>query len=178
MMTLVARRYAQALVDISFQEDTMEIFHQELVDMIGLFDKQLDFRLFLLNPKIKAIDKKEVIKKLFAGNMKKELVNFLQLLIDKGRIRFLPGILHEFDDLADKAKKVLNMTIVSAAPLEEAQINHIRDKYIGIHKAFSSKIRVEIDEKLIGGIKVIIGDNVVDGSVIGRLESLKKVLMS
>lgn len=175
-MPLIERRYAEALVNISVQGGAIDTYQQEFQTVVTLFKEQSDFKLFLLNPEIRTDVKKEIVKKLFNNNLKSEMVNFLMLLLDKGRIKFLPGIYDEFTKLADKKKNVLNMTIISAAAVEDKQINEIKGKYKKIYNASDVKLDVEIDSKQIGGIKVKIGDRVVDGTIKGRLEGLKDLL--
>ena len=175
-MPLVERRYAEALVDISEQAGAVDVFQHELQTVVDLLDNQADFKFFVLNPEIRIETKKAVFRKLFGNRAKPDMLNFLLLLIDKGRIKSLPGILREFVKLADKKRSILNMTIISAAPLSESQINRIKEKYRGAYNALAVSAEVRIDESLIGGVKVIIGDKVVDGSVKGRLESLKAVI--
>lgn len=176
-MPLIEKRYAEALIALSVQNGTTEDYQQELQVIVDLFNSQQEFRIFLLNPKIKIDVKKEVITNVFSGKAKNELVNFLSLLLDKGRIRNLPGILAEYVIIADKLKNTLNITIVSATPLENQQVHEIVEKYKRLYHAANAKMNLEIDKRLIGGVKVKIGDKVVDGTIAGRLEDLKAVLL-
>jgi F-type H+-transporting ATPase subunit delta len=176
-MPLVERRYAEALVNISVQSSDIDVYQQEFQTVVTLYKEQPDFKLFLLNPEIRIEEKKEIVKKLFGNSLKKDMVNFLMLLLDKGRIKFLSGIFDEFTRLADKKKNVLNMTIISASPVDEKQINEIKQKYMKLYNSSAVKLNIEIDNKQIGGIKVKIGDKVVDGTVKGRLTGLKDLLL-
>lgn len=176
-MPLIERRYAEALINISVEDGAIDVYQQELGAVAGIFDTQPDFRFFLLNPRIKTDMKKETLKQLFGGTLKAKLVSFLLLLVDKGRIKFLPGIMEEFAKLADRKKNTLNMTVISAAPLQEAQLNQIKEKYRKLYGASAVKAEAEIDPSLIGGIKVRIGDRVIDGSIKGRLESLRDLIV-
>lgn len=175
-MPLVEKRYAEALVDIAAQAAALDEYQQQLGTIAGLFGGQPEFRVFLLNPEVKSEDKKRAIKSIFSGKIENELFNFLMLLIDKGRIGYLKGISREFEKLADERKNVLNMTIISALPLDKDQIDQISEKYRKLYNAYSVKAVVETDKGLIGGVKVKIGDKVIDGSVKGRIEGLKELL--
>jgi F-type H+-transporting ATPase subunit delta len=176
-MPLVERRYAEALVDISVQNGAIEAFQGEFQSVVSVYDTQPDFKLFLLNPEIRTEVKKDIMKKLFSSRLKGEMVSFLMLLLDKGRIKFLPGIFEEFVKLADKKKNVLDMTIIAAAPIGDKQVDEIKQKYIKLYKASSAKVKIEVDGNLIGGVKVKVGDRVTDGSIKGRLEALKDILI-
>ena len=176
-MPLVEKRYAEALVDIAVHHGTIDEYQQELGQVIQVLSEQPDFMGFLLNPQITVQAKKDTALKAFDEKIHPELVNFLLLLLDKRRIGLLPGITKEFIILSDKIKNTINMKIVSAMALNEQQINDIMTKYVGINKISYAKVDVEIDKDLIGGVKVIVGDKVIDGSVKGRLESLKQILV-
>jgi F-type H+-transporting ATPase subunit delta len=176
-MPLIEKRYAEALIGVAEQSGGIDDYQQELQVIVELFNSQQEFKLFLLNPEIKTDVKKTMITNVFGGRAKKELVNFLALLLDKGRIRNLPGILVEYVKVADRLRNTLNMTIISAAPLDDMQISSILEKYKRLYHATGTKINMEIDKNLIGGVKVRIGDKVVDGTITGRLESLKEILL-
>jgi F-type H+-transporting ATPase subunit delta len=175
-MPLVERRYAEALVNISVQSGAIDEFQQEFESVVTLFKEQPDFKLFLLNPKVEIESKKEIVKKLFSDSLKAEMVSFLLLLLDKGRIKFLQGIYDEFSKMADYKRNVLNLTVISASTIGEKQINEIKEKYKTIYNASSVTLKVEIDKTQLGGVKVKIGDRVVDGTIKGRLEGLRHLL--
>jgi F-type H+-transporting ATPase subunit delta len=175
-MPLIEKRYAEALIGLAVQNRSVDEYQQELLTIVDLYRNQQDFSLFLLNPEINNEIKKTVIVNAFGGKVKKELVNFLSLLLDKGRIVYLPGIFIEFTKAADRIKNILNITIISAVPLEDKQISSIVEKYKRIYHTTNAKLNLEIDVSLIGGVKVKIGDKVVDGSINGRLQDLKQVL--
>jgi F-type H+-transporting ATPase subunit delta len=176
-MSLIERRYAEALIAISSQAGTIDEYREELHAVVDIYKQQEDFRRFLLDPQIRAENKKNVVKSVFGSRIKDEIVNFLRLLLDKGRMAHLPGILEEYNFLADRKKNVLNMTIITAAPLSAEQVSRIKEKYKVMHKAYSVKADIEVDPSLIGGMKIKIGDKVEDGSIKGRLQGLKEILL-
>ncbi len=177
-MPLIEKRYAEALINLSVQMKEIDTFEQDFQSIVDIFNDQEDFRFFLLSPEISTEVKKGALKEVFDGNVKPELLNFLMLVLDKGRIKFLPGIFEEFVSLADKEKNVLSMTIISTSPLSEDQIKIIKDKYREIYNASSVKATLEIDDGILGGIKIKIGDEVVDGSIKGRLDALRNMILS
>lgn len=176
-MPLVERRYAEALVAIAEQNGLIDEYQQEFQAVVDAFHHQMEFKFFLFNPEIKIDVKKEVIRKIFTGRVKNELINFLELLLDKGRIKFLPGILQEYVKMADQKKNILSITIVTAATLDGAKVEEIKEKYKKLYHASHVKAQVEMDPKLIGGLKVKIGDKVIDGTIMGRIESMKEILL-
>jgi len=99
------------------------------------------------------------------------------LLVDKERFENIRGIVEEYFRLADERKNILNMTIISAFPLEDVQINRIKEKYKKLYNKTDVKAKLIIDKSLIGGVKIQIGDKVIDDSIKGRLLCLKEALL-
>jgi len=175
-MPIIEKRYAEAMVEIAYQKGELDLYQQELKEATDLFKGDQDFELLMTNPEIKIDKKKEIVKMLFGSSFKIETINFLLLLLEKGRIKNLPSICDEFYKKADEKRNTLNITIISAKDLEQSQIVKIKEKYKKQYNATGVNAFFEIDPDLIGGVKVKIGDKVVDGSIRGRLESLKEVL--
>lgn len=177
-MLLAAKRYAEALVDISLESNQLDDYQQQLQTISDIYMKEDELRTFLNDNRIKPSTKKELIKKVFEGKLKIEILNFLLLLIDRRRIDLLPEICKEYVLIANKKRNILNMTIISVEPLTELQINDITQKYMKKYNASSFNVKNLIDKSIMGGIIVKIGDTVYDGSVRKRLEDLKNVLVS
>ncbi|MCR4437118.1 MAG: F0F1 ATP synthase subunit delta [Clostridiales bacterium] len=176
-MPLVEKRYAEALIGISEKNGEIDAYQEDLQEITSLFNQDEEFRFFLLNPEIAVSSKKAVVEKLWEGAIRKEVLNFLKLILDKDRVKYLPGILEEYIRLADKRKNILSITIFSAAPLEPMQIEKIKAKYKQLYNASDVKVETKVDETLVGGIRVQAGDKVVDGTIKGRLASLKDILV-
>jgi F-type H+-transporting ATPase subunit delta len=98
------------------------------------------------------------------------------LLLDKGRIESLPGISREFSRLADKQRNILNITIMTAVPLDQAGIDRISEKFRHLYQASSVKVTLDVQPSLIGGVKVAVGDKLYDGTVKGKLAGLQAIL--
>lgn len=177
-MPLIEKRYAEALVDIALKTGAVEEFENQLGLITEIFTKDVDIKAFLLNPKMDTDSKKAVLEKSLKGSLKGEMINFIMILLDKGRIKYLPGIMDEFVRMADKARSVLDITIFSASDIEQSQMSVIKEKYRKQYNAVSVRAEVKIDKELIGGVKVQIGDKVQDGTIKGRLEELKGILMA
>lgn len=173
-MALIAKRYAEALLDIALRENALESYRQQLQTLAGIFAGQEDLRIFLHNPRVHKGIKKETITEIFGNKLDQQLLNFLILLLDKGRLGNIGQISSEFDRLANRKQNILDLTIISAAPVDEQQVEKIKEKYVRLYDASSAKVRQEIDKSVIGGVKVKIGDKVIDGTVKGRLESLRE----
>ncbi|NJD03702.1 MAG: F0F1 ATP synthase subunit delta [Ruminiclostridium sp.] len=176
-MSLVENRYAEALIDIAAEKASIDAFMRDLGAFAEIYGHEPGFKDFLLNPQNETRIKKLVVKNAFNGRIESDIISFVSLLLDKSRIKYLPGIYEEFVKLADERRSILNINIISATPLDERQIATIAEKYRKLYKAASVKAQVKIAANLIGGVRVVIGDKVTDASVKGRLMELQQLLM-
>jgi F-type H+-transporting ATPase subunit delta len=103
--------------------------------------------------------------------------NFLRLVIENGRLSALPEIAVQFRSLKNAAGGVTDATVFSAFPLDASGLNEIAAV---LEKRFGRKlgIKVELDPSLIGGIRAVVGDEVLDTSVKARLEQMKMALIA
>ena len=176
-MSLVEKRYAEALIGIAVEKKSIDVFLQDLETFAKAYSDEPGFKDFLLSPQNRMSLKKDIINNAFNGRIESDIINFVSLLLDKGRIKYMPDIYEEFLRLADEKRSILNIRIISATPLVEEQINTIAEKYGKLYNAASVKTHINVDANLMGGVKVIIGDKVTDASVKNRMNELKQLLM-
>lgn len=173
-MPLVEKRYAQALLQLSGSD--VNSVKEEFGDFTNLYNSDKDFREFLNNPVIKTDKKQALIKSVFTGRLSKNMLNTILLLISKQRTAEIPGIFSQFMQMSNEMANVLDMKIIMAEQLNEVQLETIREKFRKKYNAVAVNSTEIVDASLIGGIKVIIGDQVYDGSVKGRIESLTEIV--
>jgi F-type H+-transporting ATPase subunit delta len=132
-------------------------------------------RQFADNPKAVATQVFDVIAGVAGGTLDTRLANLLRTVIDNGRLAALPEIAAQFQALVNTSSGVSDATVFSAYPIESAQLAEV---VAVLEKRFARKLnaRVEIDAELIGGIRVVVGDEVLDTSVKARLEQMKVAL--
>ncbi len=173
-MPLVEKRYAQAIMELS--QNDIEVIRQELDEFVSIYNSDKEFSSFLVNPTIKADKKQAVIRNVFTDKFSKNMLNFILLLISKKRIKNIPEIYEQLVRLINEKSNVLDMKIITAEPLDEQQLFRIKEKFRNKYNAVTVKSEEIIDASIIGGIKVIIGDKVYDGSIKGRIESLTELV--
>jgi F-type H+-transporting ATPase subunit delta len=106
-----------------------------------------------------------------------EARNFVRVLITNDRLALLPEIYAQFSELKNEREGVLEAEIRSAFPLDNAQINGL---VADVSKRFKRRVqpRVTVDKELIGGVRITVGDEVIDGSVRGKLDDMAAALKS
>ena len=106
-----------------------------------------------------------------------EARNFVRVLIANDRLGLLPGIHAQFGELKNEREGVLEAVIRSAFPLDKAQTTAL---VADVSRRFKRRVqpRVVVDKDLIGGVHITVGDEVIDGSVRGKLEAMASALRS
>ena len=173
----LARKYSAAIFELAQEENKLVEYGKELAGVCQDLASVPAAEAFLANPQIEIKAKKELIAKLFAGELSKNVYHFLLLLIDKRRITLLAAIEEEFSKLSNEAQSILIADVTTAEPASADQQQKIADRLADL-TGKQVKLRLHEDEKLIGGVVVKIGDRRIDGSVAGRLETLKKELLA
>jgi F-type H+-transporting ATPase subunit delta len=169
----IANRYVTALLDSAKSKEDNKMFEKGLKEISNLFTSDKNFKNVLLNPRIASQEKLDIIKEIFPEYTKSEVfVNFLKLLIEAKRIDMLVNISDEYSKITSSLNKELNMKIVTAMKIDDEQINEITKKYKELYKADTVKYEVEIDESILGGIKVIIGNKIYDSSIKTQLNQM------
>jgi ATP synthase F1 delta subunit len=127
---------------------------------------------FLNTPAIAAGTKKNVISKIFDGNICDELLNLLCILIDKRRTRRLPKIISAYKDLVNKKEGYSYGKILSVEPLSEERVRKFEEETGKLLK-LNIKLENVAAPDLIGGVKIYVDGKIIDASVKSRLKDLK-----
>jgi len=171
-MAIIEKRYAQALLNCSKNSKDNEVFEQGLDSMATLFKSNMQFKKILLDPRIGNDVKLNIIKEIFPEHQNGVFLSFLNLLLDKNRMNIIDGISDEYQKLNSVLNNELNMKIVSAKELNEDEINSLTLKYKGMYSADKVKYTLEVDKEILGGIKVVIGNKIYDGSLKTQLRRM------
>lgn len=177
MLSAVAKRYSAALFEIARDGSKIEEIDKQTELLMAVFGAA-DVRMFFDAPQITAQAKKAVIDKRLAGELDPALVNLLKVLVDHGRMNILAEILEYFNLMTDEHRGVEDVTIVSAVPLEKAQVDAITAQMQRFSAVPSLRVNTEVNDGIIGGVKVLLGSNfVIDGTVSTRLRELRDRLV-
>jgi len=171
-MAVLGKRYAKALIDAAQTSEKRNLLNEYLSEFAGIFNTNSEFQKIILDPRLDSNMKYGVVQELFSGKEDKMFLSFIRLLIDKKRIAWIDEIFSEYEILNREMNNELLIKIVSAVPLNDGEINGITDKYKRIYNVGSVKYATEIDRSLLGGVKVIVGNKVYDGSVRTKLENM------
>ncbi len=167
----LAKRYAAALLRVTDLDGSTEEAEALLNVLKLVWESDKGFRGVLSHPQIPRKAKKALLHKAFEGRAKPSFSDFLDLLVDKNRADLIPELAEVFDRLADASKGVVRVTVRSWRPLEAAR----QEKLAQTLSRMTGKkidVKAETDPSLGGGMQVLIGDTVIDGTVAHRLKVL------
>ena len=174
-MPAVEARYAEALLSAVPSAAAADEAGAALSELSRLLQTDADLNFFMQNPVVPDAVKKETVFKFFTDAAKPDRLfyNFISLLIDKKRLSFLPGIEKEYVKIKNKLRNGVDVTVVSARPLESGQLDTIREKYrVKYGAAYATAVNVT-EPGLIGGVRVKIGDVFTDDTLSGHLKKLQ-----
>ncbi|MCB2022031.1 MAG: F0F1 ATP synthase subunit delta [Burkholderiaceae bacterium] len=172
-LATIARPYAEALFKAVAASDAPALSAQ--MNTLALVAADDRLRGFADNPKTQAAQVFDVIGAAVGGALDAKIANLLHAIIDNGRLAALPEMAAQFQTLVNARSGVSEATIQSAFAIDDAQLAQV---IATLEKRFGRKLnaKVEVDPELIGGIRAIVGDEVLDTSVKARLEQMKVAL--
>lgn len=173
----LAIRYARAIYEIAKETAALKEFGAQINLIKETIAGQEDLADFMYHPHIKPEAKKEVLEKIFKGQLADEVYKFLMLLVDKRREGLLKQIAAEYEVLANIEQNVLEAEVVVARPLSKEQEAKLIKKLSDTTKK-TVVIQTKIDASILGGVIVKIGDKLIDGSVLRQMQVLKRNLLT
>jgi F-type H+-transporting ATPase subunit delta len=176
MASSVDLKYARALADVAGEVNAADQVHLELLQFQELLRDSSELRETLVNPAIPFSSKRRIIEQLAQRlGLLKMVVNFLLILLEKARIERFDGIIEAFQEVLDQQRGILRASVFTSRALHPS----VRSK---LHKAVSNwtgkevTLNYQLDDSLIGGIKIQIGSEIFDGSIRTQLDEIQRRL--
>jgi F-type H+-transporting ATPase subunit delta len=172
-MDSLASRYALAIFEIALEENKIQEYQEKIKCVSDIFNNNPDYMRVLSSYFLSVKQKHELVEKAFESLKEKHIISFLKVIIDNHRVNEIQSIFKEFHTLCNKHLGIEEGIVYSVIPLSEEQIENI-EKAISKRKKVKVELSNVIDERLIGGIKVVVHDHVYDSSILYKINSLKK----
>ena len=175
MIDVIANRYAEALFQLSEEENISKEIYCELHDVVQLVKKNKDLDNVFKSPLVAKNEKIDLIEALFNEKINNNLKNFLKILVEKGRISSLQSIELTFKELLNEKHNILEGTVISAVALTAETVKELEET---LSKKYNKNITLEnkVDKSILGGVLVRLGNIQIDGSVKTRLDNIKDQL--
>lgn len=167
----LASVYAIALLNLAFEKGVHGEVLAELREFGAILESEELFASFLTTPKVRADTKQELIKKVFGGILSDLTLNFLLVVIEKKRQFYLPKIVEAFIAGYHERMGELVVDVATATALDDEQRDRLR-ALLGKKHQQEIILRERIEESLLGGLVIQVGDSRVDGSLRTRLNAI------
>jgi len=173
----IARRYAQALIEIGKENNRVEEFKAELENFSDLLKKFPGFQNALLSPLYSAEDlKKTILGVAEKINLSETIKNFLCLLVDKRRIQYFSAILELYEDLTYQISGYVKARVITARPLSTGDFESIKKSLEDITQK-KVLLNIVVEPQIIGGVIAEVGDKIFDGSIRNQLQRIGETLI-
>jgi F-type H+-transporting ATPase subunit delta len=171
----IARPYAEAVFELGKQQKALAQW-SAILAFAAAVASSAELRALDGNPRITARQLADLMIGICGDRLTGEARNLIQVLVQNRRLSVLPEIRALFERLKEEHEGQVEAVITSALPLSDEQAKRLCDK---LEARYGRKImaRVAVDASLIGGVKVQVGDEVIDGSLRGRVEAMAHMLV-
>jgi F-type H+-transporting ATPase subunit delta len=171
-MEEIGQVYARALFESAQESDSLDEIHDQLAIWTDALAGSKDLQTFFFSPRFSSAEKKEAIRRIIVGGNERFL-NFLELLAERHRLPAIFRIRRAFDELWRDEHKLLPVEVTSAVELDESLVTSIGER---IEERTGRRVELtsRVDPDIIGGLVLRVGNKVLDASVHGRLERLRR----
>ena len=175
-MEEIARVYGDALFGVAKESGDLDEVREQLGQFADAVDEDRDLQVFFFSPYLNSAEKRDGIGKLISdGNP--ELVNFLELLAEKHRMPAIFRIRRHFEELWQEENKRLEVRLTSAVELDESVTKQL-GKQIEEETGRKIELTADVDDYILGGLVLRVGNMVLDASLRAKLEKLRKEVAS
>ena len=175
-MEKVASRYAQALFELACESERIDQWQQQMHLIHQIFQQDPQIGDFFSHIRVEAKQKKELFKSIFSDKIDVSLVNFFCLLIDKRRVSQFKEIAKEFHVMCNLSKGIKEGIVYSMRPLDQQEIRRIEHS-VSEKMKLNVELTNKLDPHLLSGVRVIVDDIVMDGSLRSKIDSLRHELL-
>ncbi|MCH2224755.1 MAG: ATP synthase F1 subunit delta [Crocinitomicaceae bacterium] len=172
--TKASSRYAKALLELAIENKNLDSVMGDMNFLLQMNDDSRDFELLIASPVVNSTKKNEIFEKIFE-QFEQVTLSFVKLITENRRESLLPQIASSFIEQVKEYKGIVPLTLISAKELDQATKDSILAK-IGNTVKGQLEVVEKIDESLIGGFVVRMGDTRIDASVSSQLNNLKQRL--
>ncbi len=173
----VARVYARSLLELAEQAGQFDEIASEVADFGKLLEKSTDLTLLLEHPTLSDTQRAGAIERVFKGRVSDLMYRFLSVLQHKDRLAALPGIVLAFADLVADRRGLLRIEATFARQPDAQELDRVRSR-VGEATGKTVEVTTTIDPALIGGVRLRVGDRLIDASVAGQLKRMRRQLKS
>jgi F-type H+-transporting ATPase subunit delta len=177
MAKLISKTYGDALLEIANEEKKVDLLLEEVTAVMEILKDNPEFSKLMNNPRISVDEKQTVMSNVFEGRISKELMGFFSMIVNKGRYDHIDEILTYFQDEVKKIKGIGVAFVTTPLELSDAQKKNVEKKLLDTTGFKQMEMHYDIDPSLVGGMRIRIGDRVVDSSIHTKILKMQQDMM-
>ena len=165
--------YGQSLYDLASSENLADDILCQMQTVRQLFTENPDYVRLLTEPSIAKKQRLALLDEAFGSDMQPYLLNFLKILVENGMVRDFGGCCRRYTALYNADRGIAQAEVTSAVPLSGQQLERLRAK---LEEISGKKIQLQpkVDPSVLGGLRVSLEGKLLDGTVKGRLDDLRR----
>lgn len=176
MAKIVSKTYGDALFSLAIEQNRLDEFYDAACAMAEALRQNVEFEKLMRHPQFTKEQKATIIEDTFREQIPKEMIGMLLMLVKKGHAEAMLSVFDYFIEVVKEEKKIGQAKVVSAIPLTEEQKGKIEQRLLETTRYESFEMDFSVDEKIIGGLVIRIGDRIVDNSIKTKLYELTRTL--
>lgn len=176
MAKLVSKTYGDALFETVLEDNRLDSVSEEIKQISAIIADNEDLSKLMDHPQIVKEEKIKIIEDVFGGRVSAELVALMRMIIEKNHYKELLSVFDYFLERVKEHKNIGTAYVTSATELSDEQKKAVLDRLLETTRYVEFEMHFEVDASLIGGMKIRIGDRIVDSSIKNKLEKLTREL--
>ena len=178
MAKLVSKVYGDALFELALEQDKLESVWDEVRVISQALKDNPEFLPTLKHPDMSMEKKQELLKEVFTDKLSPDVMGLLDVMVRKNRIGDLNKVLDYFDERAKERQKIGVVEVRTPMALKEEEQKKVEAKVLEVTDYASLEMNYKVDESLLGGMVIRIGDQVLDNSIRSKLDAMSRQLAS
>ena len=172
----IIKKYTQALFKVAVKENDINQVSDRLHNIRSILKSVPELNQLLITRRVQVQDKINMLKNILGDNISNIEMDLMILLMENGHMMLFGEVVKRFDYLLDKESKVVKVQITSSSILSDDEVQRIISK-IENNIQKEVEVKTETDESIIGGIKLRVGNTLIDGSIYSHLQKMRDTLI-
>lgn len=175
MINVIAGRYAEALFQVGEETNSTTKLYEELNAVVETLKSNKDFYSVLKSPLVGKGDKKNLLEKVYGTQLSDNLNNFLKIIVDKDRATVIEAVQKSYKNLLNEKNNIIEGIAITAIAMSQEEVKQLEAK---LSSKYNKNVTLEnkVDESILGGVLVRLGNEEIDGTVKNRLSKMKDQL--
>jgi len=172
----IIKKYSQALFKVAVKENDIIQISDRLHSIRSILKSVPELNQLLITRRVQVQDKMNILTNILGDNISNIEMDLMVLLMENGHMMLFGEVVKRFDYLKDKDSEIIKVHITSSSILSDDEVQRISSKIENnINKEV--EVKTETDASIIGGIKLRVGNTLIDGSIYSRLQKIRDTLI-